>query len=118
MFGKKKKPNKINKKNSTELGQLFKKQLDEAKAQFEQLEFESQSEDGAVSVVVTGTREIKNLSIAPELISAKQEDFNALEVLIMLVVNDALRIVKAANMDLTDAVTKSFNEQLGAIHRS
>ena len=78
------------------------------------MEFESQSEDGAVRVVITGTREIKSLSIVPELFSAKDEDFNALEVLIMLAVNDALRIVKAANMDLTDAVTKSFNEQLGA----
>jgi len=115
MFGKKKKSKKINKKNSTELGQLFKKQLDEAKAQFRQLEFESQSEDGAVSVVVTGTREIKNLSIAPELFSVKQEEFEieALEELLISVINNALIKVKAANMDLTDAVTKSFNEQLG-----
>ena len=107
MFGKKK---KFNKKKSTELGQLFKKQLDEAKAQFAQLEFGSQSEDGTVSVVVTGTREIKSLSIAQELIGDNKEQ---LEALVMSVVNDALRIVKAANIDLTDGVTKSFNEQLG-----
>lgn len=107
MFGKKK---KFNKKKSTELGQLFKKQLDEAKAQFAQLEFESQSEDGTVSVVVTGTREIKSLSIAPDLFSDRKEQ---VEALVMSVVNDALRIVKAANIGLTEAVTKSFNEQLG-----
>ena len=106
MFGKKK---KFNKKKSKELGQLFKKQLDEAKAQFEQLEFESKSEDGTVRVVVTGTREIKSLSIGQELFGSNKEQ---LEALVMSVVNDALRIVKAANTDLTDAVTKSFNEQL------
>ena len=31
----------------------------------------------------------------------------------MSVVNDALRIVKAANTELTDEVTRSFNGQLG-----
>ena len=107
MFGKKK---KFNKKKSTELGQLFKKQLDEAKAQFAELEFESKSEDGTVSVVVSGIREIKSLSIAQELIGDNKEQ---LEALVMSVVNDALRIVKAANTDLTDEVTKTFNEQLG-----
>ncbi len=107
MFGRKR---KINKKNSTELGQRFKRQLDEAKAQFEQLEFKSESIDGAVNVVVTGTREIKSLSISQELLGDNKEQ---LEALVMSVVNDALRIVKAANVELTEAVTKSFNEQLG-----
>ena len=74
MFGKK----KFNKKKSTELGQLFKKQLDEAKAQFAELEFESKSEDGTVSVVVTGTREIKSLSIAQELFDDGHDAPNSL----------------------------------------
>ena len=107
MFGKKK---EINKKKAAKLGQLFKNQLDQAKEQFAQLEFESKAEDGSVSVVVTGTREIKCLSIDPELISGRKEQ---VEALVMSVVNDALRIVKAANIELTEAVTKSFNEQLG-----
>ena len=112
MFGRKKKEKskKINKKNSKELGQLFKKQLDEAKEQFQQMEFQSQSEDGSVIVVATGLREIKSLSIAQELIGDKKDE---LEELVLSVVNDALRIVRAANMELTDEVTRSFNEQLG-----
>jgi DNA-binding protein YbaB len=105
---KKKKLN--NPKHSTELGQLFKRQLDEAKVQFEQMEFQSQSEDGTVSVVVTGRREIKSLSIAHELINDKK---GGLEALVSFVVNDALRIVKAANIKLTDEVTRKFNEQMG-----
>ena len=104
MFGKKK---EINKKKAEKLGQLFKNQLDQAKEQFAQLEFESKAEDGSVSVVVTGTREIKSLSINQELIGGRQ-----VEALVMSVVNDALRIVKAANIELTEAVTKRFNEQL------
>ena len=107
MFGKKK---KFNKKKSTELGQLFKKQLDEAKEQFQQMEFQSQSEDGSVIVVANGLREIKSLSIAQELMSDKKDE---LEELVLSVVNDALRIVRTANMELTDKVTRSFNEQLG-----
>ena len=101
---------KINKKNSAELGRLFKKQLDEAKSQFEQLEFESQSEDGSVIVVATGRREIKSLSIAQEFISERKEQ---LEESVLSVVNDVLRKVKSANMELTEEVTRKFNEQLG-----
>ncbi len=73
------------------------------------MEFESKSEDGTVRVVVTGTREIKSLSIGQELFGSNKEQ---LEALVMSVVNDALRIVKAANIDLTNEVTTSFNEQL------
>ena len=59
---KKKKLN--NPKHSTELGQLFKRQLDEAKLQFEQMEFQRQNEDGTVSRSVTGRRTLK---ICPSL---------------------------------------------------
>ena len=105
---KKKKLN--NPKHSTELGQLFKRQLDEAKVQFEQMEFQSQSEDGTVSVVVTGRREIKNLSITHELINDKKEE---LEALVTSIINEALRIVRESNIQLTNEITRKFNEQMG-----
>ena len=107
MFNKKKLNNP---KHSTELGQLFKKQLDEAKLQFEQMEFQSQNEDGTVSVVVTGRREIKNLSITHELINDKKEE---LEALVTSIINEALRIVRESNIQLTNEITRKFNEQMG-----
>lgn len=110
----KSKKNKFNLKNSAELGQRFKMQLDQAKAQFEQMEFESKSEDGGVSVVVTGRREIKHLSIEPEFFSEKREQ---LESIITAVVNEGLIVVREANKQLTDEVTRKFNEQLGMAAR-
>ena len=109
MFNPKNKKNKMKKMKPEELGSLYKKQLDAAKEQFGQMEFMSESEDGAVSVVVTGQREIKNLSLAPELISGP---IDHAEALITAVVNDALRIVRAANIQLTDELMKNFKEQI------
>lgn len=85
-------------------------QLDQAKVQFEQMEFESKSNDGGVSVVVTGRREIKHLNITPEFFTEKREQ---LEASVVSVVNEALRVVREANIQLTDEVTRKFNEQLG-----
>ena len=77
MFGKKVKSKKINKKNSTELGQLFKKQLDEAKEQFQQLEFESKSEDGTVRVVATGSRKLKAYPSPKNYLAAKKMNWGS-----------------------------------------
>jgi DNA-binding protein YbaB len=59
---------------------------------------------------VTGRREIKNLSITLELINDKKEE---LEALVTSIINEALRLVREANIQLTDEVTRKFNEQLG-----
>lgn len=67
-------------------------------------EFESKSSDGIVSVVVTGQREVKTLSIDLSLSVDKKE----LERLLTSVLNGALAAVREANIKLSEDVTKSF----------
>lgn len=104
------KPNKKKKPNPQELGQIYKRQLDQAKQEFEQLEFASESEEGDVKVVVTGRREIKTLSLTPEIMQGQKEQ---VENLIAAVVNQALALVRNANIELTNEVARKFNAQYG-----
>jgi DNA-binding protein YbaB len=108
------KPNRKKKPNPQELGQIYKRQLDQAKQKFEQLEFESESEEGEVKVVVTGRREIKSLSLTPEIMQGQKEQ---VESLVAAVVNQALALVRNANIELTNEVARKFNEQYGMIAR-
>ena len=70
---------KLNKKKSAELGLKYKMQLDQAKAEFEQKEFASESEDDNVSVIVSGMREIKQLSIDDEFLNNSREIVEAVK---------------------------------------
>lgn len=102
--------NKLNKKKSAELGLKYKMQLDQAKAEFEQKEFASESEDGNVSVIVSGMREIKQLSIDDEFLNNSRE---IVEAVVISVVNRALSAVREANKQLTAEVAEKFNAQNG-----
>ena len=103
-------PNKLNKKKSAELGLKYKMQLDQAKAEFEKKEFSSESEDGNVSVVVSGMREIKQLSIEDEFLKNSRE---SIEIAVISVVNKALSAVREANKQLTAEVAEKFNAKNG-----
>ncbi len=103
-------PNKLNKKKSAELGLKYKMQLDQAKAEFEKKEFASESEDGNVSVIVSGMREIKQLSIDDEFLNNSRE---IVETTVISVVNRALSAVRDANKQLTAEVAEKFNAQNG-----
>lgn len=102
--------NKLNPKKSAELGLKYKMQLDQAKAEFEKKEFASESEDGNVSVIVSGMREIKQLSIADGFLNNSRE---IVEDTVISVVNRALSAVREANKQLTAEVAEQFNAQNG-----
>jgi DNA-binding YbaB/EbfC family protein len=94
----------------SELGQRLNRQLRQAKQEFERKEFENKSSDGMVSVVVTGQREVKALSIDPALAGEKTKQ---LEALLTAVLNEALKTVREANIQLTQDVTKAFYQEIG-----
>ncbi|WP_027156639.1 YbaB/EbfC family nucleoid-associated protein [Methylobacter luteus] len=104
------KPKNKKKINPQELGQIYKRQLDQAKREFEQLEFLCESEGGDVKVVLTGRREIKTLTLAPEILQGRKVQA---EELITAVINEALASVRDANIQLTETVAKKFNTQYG-----
>lgn len=95
---------------ANELGKRLNRQLRQAKQEFELKEFENKSGDGMISVVVTGLREIKALSIDPVLAGEKTKQ---LEALLIAVLNEALITVREANIQLTQDVTKAFYQEIG-----
>ena len=107
---KSKKKNFKNPKDAEELGRRFKLQLEQTRKDFDLREFESQNEDRTVVVIVTGARKIKCLSIEQELVGKNKE---LLESTVMSVVNEALKRVMEANIQLTTDFTKQFNEEHG-----
>ena len=102
MLKKKQKPKKL---TDQELGKIHKDQLDQAKAEFEKLEFEAQNDDGSVKVVANGKRVLKSITIEPELLSQGKEK---IEESIINVVNQSLNIVREANIQLTGEVNRLF----------
>jgi hypothetical protein len=93
------------------LSKKFSQQLTEAKEKFDLLEFENQSDDGLIAVVLTGRREIKSLSIADSLLDNKKD---LLEGMIISVVNEVLDAIREANVKLSADVSKSLYESVKA----
>jgi len=80
------------------MGQLMKqaqkmqRQMEEAQKELEEKEITKTSGGGAVSVTVTGKREIKEIKLDPEVVDP--DDIEMLEDLIMAATNEALREVE------------------------
>ena len=69
--------------------QKLQQQMMEAQEKLDVAEYEAQSGGGMVSVTVTGKREIKNITIDPQVVDP--EDVEMLQDLVMAAVNEALR---------------------------
>lgn len=69
--------------------QAMQKKMDELQAEINEMETTATSGGGAVTVTVTGTKEIKDIQIKPEVIDP--DDAEMLQDLIMVAVNEALR---------------------------
>lgn len=69
--------------------QKMQQQMTEAQEKLDALEYEAASGGGVVSVVVTGKRELKSITIDPKVVDP--DDVDMLQDLIMAAVNEALR---------------------------
>lgn len=69
--------------------QKMQKQMEEAQAALEGKEVTATSGGGMVQVVVTGKKEIKSITIKPEVVDP--EDIETLEDLVLAAVNEGLR---------------------------
>ena len=63
--------------------------MEEKQAEIEQMETSASSGGGAVSVTVTGKKEIKAIELKPEVVDP--DDIEMLQDLIMVAVNEAMR---------------------------
>jgi DNA-binding YbaB/EbfC family protein len=69
--------------------QAVQRMMEEKQAEIEQMETSASSGGGAVSVTVTGKKEIKAIELKPEVVDP--DDIEMLQDLIMVAVNEAMR---------------------------
>ena len=69
--------------------QAMQKKMDAVQAEIEEMEASATSGGGAVTVVVSGKKEIKDIQIKPEVVDP--DDVEMLQDLIMVAANEALR---------------------------
>ena len=80
----------MNQANMMKQVQKMQRQMQEQQEALENSEFTGTSGGGAVTVVMTGKREIKSLTIEPEVVDP--EDVEMLQDLILAAVNGALKL--------------------------
>lgn len=74
--------------NMLKQAQKMQKQMEQMQAELEEKTVEATSGGGAVTVVVSGKKEVKSIKISPDAIDL--DDVEMLEDLILVAVNDAL----------------------------
>ena len=92
-----------NMSNLMKQAQKMQKQMDDQAREFETKEFEASAGGGAVSVTVSGKRELTKVSIDPDAVDP--EDVEMLQDMIMAAVNEALRKVEEANQAMMGKFT-------------
>ena len=78
--------------NLMKQAQKMQRQMEESQKELEEKEFTANSGGGAVSVTVTGKRQITQIKLSEEAVDP--DDIETLEDLIMAAVNEALRMVE------------------------
>ncbi len=92
-----------NMNNLMKQAQRMQKQMQEQQEALEQKEFTASSGGGAVTVVVTGKKEIKSLELTPEVVDP--DDIEMLQDLIVAALNEALRQVEAESNESMEKLT-------------
>lgn len=82
-------PGGMNMNNLMKQAQKMQKQMEEMQQQLENKEFEITSGGGAVKVVITGKKVIKEITISPDVVDP--DDVEMLQDLILTAVNEAVR---------------------------
>lgn len=92
-------PGGMNMNNLMKQAQKMQKQMEQMQAELEEKEFEVSSGGGAVKVIITGKKEIKNIVISPDVVDP--DDVEMLQDLILTAVNEAVRTAdEAANSQM------------------
>ncbi|MGN0361569.1 MAG: YbaB/EbfC family nucleoid-associated protein [Bilifractor sp.] len=92
-----------NMNNLMKQAQRMQRKLEEQAKEMESREFTASAGGGAVSVTVTGKKEVTKVTISPE--AADPEDVEMLEDLIVAATNEALRQVDAAQAEQMGSIT-------------
>ncbi len=85
-------PGGMNMNNLMKQAQKMQKQMEETQQELENKEIETTSGGGAVKITINGKKEIKNITIAEDVVDP--DDIEMLQDLIMSAVNEAIRQVE------------------------
>ncbi len=83
--------------------QKMQEQMTELQEQLDSREYEVKAGGGAVTVVITGKKEIKSLSIAPEIVDP--DDIETLTDVLTAAFNEAIKRVDETNQKEMSAIT-------------
>lgn len=87
--------------------QKMQEEMEKKQEELSQREFTATSGGGAVSVAISGKKEVQKLTIQPEVVDP--QDVEMLEDLIKAAVNEALRQIEEVTSKEMDAITNGLN---------
>lgn len=96
--------------NLMKQAQKMQRQMAEQAQEFETKEFTAAAGGGAVSVTVSGKRELTKVEIAPEAVDP--DDVELLQDMIMAAANEALRQMEAENQAMMGKLTGGLGGSL------
>lgn len=87
--------------------QKMQEEMKQKQEELEQLDFTATAGGGMVEVVISGKKEIKSLSIKPEIVNP--DDIEMLQDLVVAAVNEAIRKVEDTSNAEMEKITGSLN---------
>ena len=96
-----------NMNNLMKQAQRMQRQMEESQKAMETREFTATAGVNAISITMTGKREVKNVTINPEVLDP--DDVEDLQDLIMACMNDILNQVEEANNEAVSNMTGGMN---------
>ncbi len=96
-----------NMNNLMKQAQKMQKQMEDAQKELETKEFEASVGGGAVTVTVTGKKQLKDIVIKPEVVDP--DDVEMLQDLVLTAVNEALKKAEDETNDSMGKLTGGLN---------
>ena len=100
-------PGGMNMNNLMKQAQKMQRQMEKMQEELENKTIETTAGGGAVKIVITGKKEIKELKINPEVVDP--DDVEMLEDLVMSAVNEAIRQAEEASSSEMNKITGGLN---------
>ena len=95
-----------NMNNLMKQAQRMQRQMEEKQQELETKEFTATAGGGAVSVTVSGKKEITSITLQPEVVDP--DDIEMLQDLIVAAANEALREMESASAEVMNSLTGGF----------
>ena len=87
--------------------QKMQEEITKKQAEIDEMDFTASVGGGAVEVVMSGKKELKSITIKPEVVDP--EDVEMLQDLVISAVNEVLRAVESKTSDEIDKITNGLN---------